>query len=375
MSVYHLGIMSLANTSILDAPKSSVTNPGVSASWRLIILSCCITLIVSCGGAGSEADGVDPGVFEVAVAYLKRPIPVDDQGQTVQADLRRPRLFSSGGDVYIRTNSTSGATTQNVTSSVTQGTGDVKGLNQSFDGSRIIFSLRLFDPNPNDDVIPSWNIYEYDLGLNVLRRIIISDLIAEQGDDLDPAYLPDGRIVFTSSRQRQSAEMLSNEGKARFSALDEDENSIALVLHVMNADGSAIHQISFNQSHDLSPAVLTNRYSGQVMFSRWDNTGANTAFNLYKMNPDGSDLELLYGVHSHATGTNGSLVQFSRLREMSNGEIMTITQPFSGTFDGGDIVIINTDNFVDNDQPVWSLNGLSGQAQQPATINNVTNDG
>ena len=367
--------MPVMNTPVSDAIESRILGMGISRACYLIPAIFCISLIANCGGVSSEATGVDPGVFEVPIAYVKRPIPVNNQGQAVQADLREPRIFSSGGDVFIRASSSSGANETNITSSVTLGTGDAKGISTSFDGKRIIFSLRLVDPNPNDNVIPSWNIYEYDVELKTLRRIITSDLTAELGDDLNPVYLPDGRIVFSSSRQRQSTEMLSNEGKDRFSALDEDENTTALVLHVMNSDGSVIRQISYNQSHDLSPVVLSNNYAGQVMFSRWDNTGANTAFNLYKINPDGSDLELLYGVHSHATGTNGSDIQFSRLSEMSNGNIMTIAQPFSGTFDGGDILIINTDTFVDNDQPIWSLTGLSGPAQVSATINNVTTDG
>jgi len=347
----------------------------VSRIWCLVFFICCILLVASCGGADSEPNGADPGVLEVSIAYVKRPIPVDNQGLTVQTDLREPRTFSSGGDVYIRSNSTTLAAELNITASITGGIGDVKGLNASFDGKRLIFSLRLFDPDPNDDVIPSWNIFEYDLELDQLRRIISDDFTAELGDDLFPAYLPDGRIVFSSSRQRQSVEMLGNEGKTRFSALDEDENSIAMVLHVMNEDGSSINQISFNQSHDLHPVVLANNFSGQLMFSRWDNAGSNTEVNIYKVNPDGSDLEVLYGSHSHATGTNGGNIEFTRLREMSNGNIMAIVRPFNGTYDGGDIVIIDTNNFSDNARPVWSMNGFPGTAQSSATVNNVTTDG
>ena len=53
-----------------------------------------------------------------------------------------------------------------------------------------------------------------------------------------------------------------DEGKPQFSAQDEDRNEPAFVLHVMNADGSGIRQISFNQSHDLDPAVLDGRPHG-----------------------------------------------------------------------------------------------------------------
>lgn len=342
-------------------------------------LLCVFTLLTGCGaGSGDAGDGADPGVLESPIAYVKRPIPTDNQGAAVQTDLRRPRIFSAGGDVFIRNNSTPSATEENITSSATLGTGDVKGLNASYDGKKLIFSLRLVDPNPNDDVIPSWNIYEYDIEFKLLRRLITSEVIAEGGDDLFPAYLPDGRIVFSSSRQRQSAEILASEGRTRFSALDEDENTMALVLHVMDADGDtgSIRQISYNQSHDLTPVVLSNNYSGQVLFSRWNNSGSNSAFSLYKANPDGSDLELLYGDHSEATGTNGSDIQFTRLREMANGNVMAIVRPFTGTFDGGDIAIINTQSFADNDQPIWSLNGLLGPAQQSAAPNNnIPTDG
>ena len=75
------------------------------------------------------------------------------------------------------------------------------------------------------------------------------------------------RIVFTSTRQRQSRAILLDENKPQYAAQDEDDNEPAFVLHVMDADGSNIHQISFNQSHDLDPAVLPN---GRIVFTRWE---------------------------------------------------------------------------------------------------------
>ena len=337
---------------------------------------CCLAaiLLVACDPGGS-GEGIDPGIVEIPIAFIKRPVPVDDMGNDVQPDLREPRLFMAGGDVYLRTSSTADATVENISRSVTGGTGDVKGLNASHDGTRLIFSLRLFDPDPNDDIVPSWNIYEYNLEDKSLHRIITSQLTAEQGDDLYPAYLPDGRIVFTSDRQRQSREMLINEGKQGFSSLDENENTQALVLHVMDADGTNIHQISFNQSHDLYPQVLTHFKDGKIVFGRWDNAAANNEINLYTVNPDGSELEILYGSQSHATGTGGATIQFTNFRETENGDLMVITRPFDGTFDGGNIEIIDVNRFADNQKPIWRLAGLPGQAQRDATVSNVRNDG
>jgi len=330
--------------------------------------------LVGCS-SGSSGEGVDPGVIEIPIAYIKRPVPTDENGDDADPDMREPRLFSAGGDVYLRSSSAVGASIANITRRVTGGRGDVKGLNVSFDGSRLIFSLRLFDPDLTDDVRPSWNIYEYDIESDQLRRVIADELIAEQGDDLFPSYLPDGRIVFTSSRQKQAGENLLNEGKPSYQALDEDRQTIAMVLHVMNGDGTDLRQISFNQSHDLYPQVLSGLKGGKIIFTRWDNAAGNQGMHFYTINPDGSELEVLYGVNSHDTGSNGAEIQFASPREMENGDLMVITRPFAGTFDGGDIVIIDADRFADNQKPVWTLAGLNGPAQRSATINKVKNDG
>ena len=93
-----------------------------------------------------------------------------------------------------------------------------------------------------------------------------------------PHYLPDGRIVFSSTRQRQSRAILLDENKPQFAAQDENDNEPAFVLHVMNADGTNIHQISFNQSHDLDPAVLAN---GRILFTRWEHHIDDNQFDLY----------------------------------------------------------------------------------------------
>ena len=353
---------------------------------RYLLGGSLLLLLASCSdSATTEVTGADPGVLEAPIAYVRRPIALNNNGSPRQPDLREPLFFVEGGDLFLRSNSTVSATEINITAGVTQSQGDVKDLQAAFDGTRLIFSLRLFDPNPNDDDTPSWNIYQYDLAEQTLSCILDADpstsvcdgLNAEQGDDVAPAYLPDGRIVFSSNRQRLSGEILTNEGKPRFRALDEDEDTMAMVLHVMNADGSDLKQISFNQSHDLNPQVLTHSYPGEIMFTRWDHAGANNAMHLYKINPDGSDLQLLYGAHSHNSGanrvgSNTSTIQFSRPQEMQDGRLMVIARPFSNTFGGGDIVIIDVENYANNDQPVTFMAGIPGRAQTSATINNIS---
>jgi hypothetical protein len=244
----------------------------------------------------------------------------------------------------------------------------------SFDGSTLLFAMRGpvdLGLDIDDEDQPTWNIWEYSFETDVLRRVIPSDLTAEIGHDIGPKYLPDGRIIFSSTRQLRSSAVLLDEGKPQFPAEDEDQNEPAFVLHVMNSDGSSIEQVSYNQSHDFDASVLSN---GQVVFSRWDNAAVNSAINIYRMNPDGSQLEMLYGQNSHDTGSNGEIIQFVQPRELEDGRIMALVRPFTDTNGGGDIIVIDTPVYLENDQPTKDNPGMTGPAQQRATVVNVVTE-
>jgi hypothetical protein len=338
-------------------------------------------LLAGCGGGGSGEGRIgfgggqdpDPVILDFPVAYVKRPLPVDEEGDPVGFDAREPVTFNIGADLYVRDRASPSTADINVTGAITEELGDVRDLEVSRDGTKVLFAMRAqFIEGADEDDQPTWNIWEYDIPTQTLIRVIPSDIVAEAGHDLGPAYLPDGRIIFSSTRQRQSGAVLLDEGKPRFAALDEDRNVPALVLHVMNPDGTEIEQVSFNQSHDLDPTVLSN---GQVMFSRWDNAPGNDGMHLYRMNPDGSALELLYGANSHETGSDGGEVQFLQPRELPDGRVMALLRPFDGTAGGGDIVEIDVANYVENTQPNRDNIGvLEGPAQTPATINEVLTD-
>jgi hypothetical protein len=331
--------------------------------------------LFACGGGDGGVDiaggqSPDPVVVDVPVAYVKRPLPVDAQGNPTPSDARQLITFDIGADLFLRDRASPSASVQNITGAETQGLGDVRDLDASFDGSRIIFAMRArFIEGADEEDQPTWNIWEYDIENRVLRRVIASDITAESGHDQAPHYLPDGRIVFTSTRQRHSKALLLDESKPQFSALDENFNEPSLVLHVMDSDGSNIRQISYNQSHDLDPVVLS---SGQIVFSRWDNMGGRNSINMYRMNPDGTGLELLYGANSHDPGGIGASAQFVQPREMPDGRITAIFRPFTTADRGGEIVVIDTPDYIENTQPtVNNIGILSGPAQSGATINPI----
>src|SRR5579864_8089458 len=126
-------------------------------------------IMVGClGGVSGHAPGLagaqtqDPGTLNFPLAYVKRPAPASAKADI---DVRDLITSTTGGDLYIRTQASPGSLETNVTKSITAGMGDVRDLDVSPDGKKLVFSLRLpLDPNkPNTDVTqPKWKIYQYD---------------------------------------------------------------------------------------------------------------------------------------------------------------------------------------------------------------------
>jgi hypothetical protein len=367
-------------TSMSHQAETDAVNRGVGAGAALL-MTAIATLLGACSSGSGGTDvtigsgqSADPVTLDFPVFYVKRPVP-DPEDEDLIDDARELRRFEIGADLFMRDRASTSAPEVNLTGAETEGLGDIRDLDVNYDGTKVIFSMRAqFIENADEEDQPTWNIWEYDVATRSLRRIIQSDTVEEEGHDIAPHYLPDGRIVFTSTRQRQSRAILLDESKPQFAAQDEDDREPAFVLHVMDADGSNIHQISFNQSHDLDPAVLPN---GRIVFTRWEHHVDDNQFDLYSINPDGSDLQLLYGANSHATGTvdpttgAASIIQFVNPRPMQDGRTLALIRPFEGTSEGGDLVLIDTDSYVDNTQGVGANGGLSGPAQVRALPTDV----
>ncbi len=339
-----------------------------------LVGACFISVLLSACGSGGSIDvgggqDADPGTVDFPIAYVKRTIPL------VGDDLRDQRGAMPDADLFMRNRASPASTEVDVTGAITaDGLYDIKDVDVSQDGRRIVFALRgPLDEDQDERDAPTWNIWEFNLDAPVApgnpHRVISSDTTAEEGQDIGPQYLPDGRIVFSSTRQRQSKALLRDEGKPGFEAqaIGQGGNESAFLLHVMNADGSDLRQITFNQSHDLWPSVLAN---GRVLFTRWD-AATSRGMHLYTSNPDGTDLQLHYGARSHETGTpddeGPTTIQFTRPREMQDGRILSLVRPFTDTDFGGDLVLIDARNYVENTQPLAANAGMGGTAQSRAT--------
>jgi hypothetical protein len=96
--------------------------------------------------------------------------------------------------------------------------------------------------------------------------------------DITPAYLPDGRIVFTSTRPA---------GRVPCS------NSQVDTLHVMNANGSNIKCLSVNNVNKFDPTPLPD---GRILYGRWeyvDKTALHMQ-SLWTILPDGTQETALF---------------------------------------------------------------------------------
>lgn len=91
--------------------------------------------------------------------------------------------------------------------------------------------------------------------------------------DINPCYLPDGRIVFTSTRQGNRVPCF---------------NSEVDTMHVMNADGSGVRALSVNNVTDFDPVVMPD---GRILFGRWEYVDKTALYiqSLWTMWPDGTN--------------------------------------------------------------------------------------
>ena len=345
---------------------------GFTLYSKVGLLTGLLLLLSACGGGGDGSSDPDPTVNEQPLAYVQRPAPLGNNNNLIESDLQDPVAFRPGAHLIVKSVTSLSAATTDVTDVLIGDTGDVRDPEFNFDGTKLLFSLMMEDDNV--DPAETWDIYEYDLtqplsqvvGSENPRRVMFVDN-AIIGHDLAPAYMPGKRIIFSSTRATRTGSISLAEGNGAFPPTIEavNSNTHVLNLHSMASDGTNIRQLTFNMSHDLDPSIVRNisGYQGYVMFTRWENSPGRNQMGLYIMKPDGSEVTHLYGSHSHATGTGGSIIQFSQPRENSSGDVVVVARDFANTQDGGDPVVISAQAYLDNTVPKNNNPGGTGPAQ------------
>jgi hypothetical protein len=149
----------------------------------------------------------------------------------------------------------------------------------SLDGQRILFAYCHAESSPKDresHLDRFYHLYEVGIDGAGLRQ-----LTSGPHDDFSPRYLPDGDIVFISTRR--GGFHRCGRGPCPTYALARAK-----------ADGSNARPISFHETHEWDPVVL---WDGQILYTRWDYVDRHAVFyqQLWTTRPDGTGTAAYYG--------------------------------------------------------------------------------
>ncbi len=191
-----------------------------------------------------------------------------------------------------------------------------------FDGKKILFSMRR---NIRED----YHLYEVQADGTGLRQLTSAAGVF----DIDPLYLPDDSIVFTSSREPKycgcNRHIMGN-------------------LFRMDSDGANIHQIGKSTLHEGHGNLLPD---GRILYDRWEYVDRNfgSAQGLWTVNPDGTYHQIYWG---NNTASPGAVLE---------GRVIPGTDKVLCTFSSchdrpwGALAIIDRQRGVDGRDPVvWT---------------------
>jgi len=197
--------------------------------------------------------------------------------------------------------------------------GVARDLEMSFDGKKVLFSMRT---GRADD----YHLYEMNIDGSDLTQLTFGGGIS----DIDPIYLPDDKIMFTSTREPKfcmcNRHIMGN-------------------LFTMEADGANIQQVGHSTLHEGHPSLTPD---GRVIYDRWEYVDRNfgDAQGVWSTNPDGTAHAIYWGNNTNSPG--GVL----------DARTIPGTQKFISTFSSchdrpwGAIAIVDRRRGIDGKDPV-----------------------
>lgn len=201
-----------------------------------------------------------------------------------QSDAQNERHFRPGASLCLLTLT---GTDCSVDTLLADPQGVIRDPEVSVDASRILFAWKKSD---RDD---DYHLYEMAWPSRDIRQLTEGPGFS----DYEPAYLPNGDIIFSSTRCVQTVDCWWTEVSN---------------LYTCDADGHFLRRLGFDQVHTISPSVLED---GSVVYTRWDYNDRGQIFpqGLFRMNPDGTGQTEFYGNNSyfpttlsHARGIPGT---------------------------------------------------------------------
>ncbi len=141
----------------------------------------------------------------------------------------------------------------------------------SYDGKKVLFCMK-----PQAD--KGYHLYEIGVDGRGLRQITSGGY-----SDIEPVYLPDGNIIFLTSRANVTG------GCAPWAPQH--------ITARCDSNGKNIYLLSASSEPEYSPSILND---GRVIYTRWEynDRGLNRIQSLWTMSPDGTASNTYWGNHS-----------------------------------------------------------------------------
>jgi len=212
-------------------------------------------------------------------------------------------------------------------------TGSYQHPEVSHDGKRVLFAYCRVESAPVNREAHADHFYHlYEMSANGRG---LQQLTNGPFDDFAPRYLPDGRIVFTSTR------------RGGFHRCGRGPCP-TYTLAIADADGSNPHTISFHETHEWDPAVLND---GRVIYTRWDYVDRNAVHyqQLWTVRPDGSNPRAFYGNHTL------NPVGVWEAQPVPGSHRVMATAAAHHAMTAGSIILLDTTHGVDGFEPITRL--------------------
>lgn len=210
-----------------------------------------------------------------------------------------------------------------VTNLIDDPRGGIRDPALNHDATRILFSWRKGDDR-------HFHLYDCRLDGSEIRQ-----LTDGPWDDLEPCHLPDGGIVFISSRCKRWVNCWLTE---------------VATLHHCNADGSNIQAISANIEQDNTPWPLPD---GRIIYQRWEYIDRSQVHyhHLWSANPDGTNQMPYFG------NLNPDTLMIDAKPIPGTDEIITLFSPGHGSREhAGRMVVLHPRLGPDDPKAVRVLN-------------------
>jgi formylglycine-generating enzyme required for sulfatase activity len=199
----------------------------------------------------------------------------------------------------------------------------------------------------------AWQVMEIDVDGTGLRQVTTTE---DKGiNNYDACYLPDGRIMFTSTAPYVAVPCV---------------NGSAPVANLFrcNPDGSDMDQLTFDQEHAWCPQVMDD---GKILYLRWeyaDLPHSNSRI-LMTMNPDGTNQRSYYGTSSF--WPNG--IFYARQVPGKPSMFAGIITGHHGVRREGELVLFDTDKgYMEADGVVQRIPGY-GKPVEPVVRDGLAN--